>query len=330
MNVAVFSSHAFELPFLERANQGRHTLRLLEPRLSEQTAMLARDCQAVSIFVTDRASRATLEILHQQGVQYLTLRSAGFNHVDLEAARALGFRMARVPAYSPYSIAEHTVALMLALNRKLVRAHNRVRELNFSLNGLMGFDMHGKTVGVIGTGKIGAAVVRILHGFGCRILAQDLYEDPGLKADCQVTYTDCDTLCRESDIITLHVPLTPETHYLINQQRIANMKQGVMLINTSRGALVNTAAVIAGLKSRKIGYFGMDVYEEEEGLFFEDHSEDILMDDKIARLMTFNNVLITSHQAFLTDTALTNIAETTVYNLDCFEKGVECENEILI
>ena len=233
-----------------------------------------------------------------------------------------------MPAYSPYAIAEHTMALILALNRKLIKAHNRVREQNFSLNGLTGFDLNGKTVGVIGTGKIGSVLIKILHGFGCNILAQDINEDPNMIDKYGVIYTDCATLCKHSDIISLHIPLKVSTKHLIDKEHIALMKPGVMLINTSRGGLVDTKAVIEGLKTKKIGYFGIDVYEEEEGLFFEDHSEDILQDDVIARLMTFNNVLITSHQAFLTKTALTNIAETTIYNIDCFENGKVSGNEV--
>jgi len=329
MKVAVYSAHQFEESYLELANANRHELKLLDTKLNIHTAVLAKGCEAVSLFVTDDATAEVLKVLQENGVKFLALRSAGFNHVDLGAATKLGFRLARVPAYSPYAVAEHTVALMLALNRKLIRAHNRVRELNFSLDGLIGFDMHGKTVGVIGTGKIGRAVVRILHGFGCRIIATDQFENDVLKNDYGVVYTDCVTLCRESDIITLHVPLTPETHYLINRNCITSMKSGVMLINTSRGGLVDTKAVIDALKTRHIGHFGMDVYEEEEGLFFEDHSEDILLDDKIARLMTFNNVMITSHQAFMTKTALTNIAQATIYNLNCFEQGAKNENELL-
>jgi len=238
--------------------------------------------------------------------------------------------VARVPAYSPYAIAEHTMALILALNRRLIKAHNRVREQNFSLNGLTGFDLNGKTVGVIGTGKIGSVLVKILHGFGCNILAQDIEESKDLIDKYGVIYSDCATLCKHADIISLHVPLKASTKHLINKEHIALMKSGVMLINTSRGGLVDTKAVIEGLKTKKIGYLGLDVYEEEEGLFFEDHSDDILQDDVIARLMTFNNVLITSHQAFLTETALTNIAETTIYNLDCFDKEILSGNEISV
>ncbi|HBU76653.1 MAG TPA: hydroxyacid dehydrogenase, partial [Muricauda sp.] len=273
-------------------------------------------------------SKNVLKKLKVIGVENIALRSAGFNHVDLAAVTELDIKVARVPAYSPYAIAEHTIALILALNRKLVRAHNRVRDMNFSLNGLTGFDLNGKTVGVLGTGKIGAVLVKILYGFGCKILAYDLEEDKELKEMYGVRFTDCQTLCSESDIISLHVPLTPETRHIISAEQIERMKKGVMLINTSRGALVDTKAVIEGLKSRKIGYFGIDVYEEEEGLFFEDHSDEILQDDVIARLMTFPNVLITSHQAFLTNTALTNIAETTIYNIDCFENGTVSGNEI--
>ena len=330
MKTAIFSTHLFEKEYLQKSNKDQHELLFIDTKLNTQTAQLAKGCSAVSIFVSDQADAEVLAILKKIGVRYLVLRSAGFNHVDLREAKQQGIRIARVPAYSPYAVAEHTIALMLALNRKLIRAHNRVRDLNFSLNGLMGFDMHGKTVGVIGTGKIGKAVVSILHGFGCRILANDLFVDKELIEKFNTTYTDCANLCRESDIITLHVPLTTETHYLIDRDCIASMKPGVMLVNTSRGGLVETKAVIDALKTLQIGYFGMDVYEEEEGLFFEDHSEGILMDDKIARLMTFNNVLITSHQAFMTETALTNIADTTINNLTCFEQGIKNENEITL
>ncbi|HKH59809.1 MAG TPA: 2-hydroxyacid dehydrogenase, partial [Flavitalea sp.] len=253
---------------------------------------------------------------------------AGYNNVNLEKANQLGIRVARVPAYSPYAVAEHAVALMLALNRKLIRASNRVHELNFSLDGLTGFDMNGKTAGLVGTGQIGSVVARILHGFGCKILAVDQVRNEELTEKYEVKYTNYDTLYSESDIITLHVPLLPETRYLINGESMAKMKRGVMLINTSRGGLVNTKDVITGLKSGHIGYFGIDVYEEEAGLFFEDHSEGIVQDDVIARLLSFRNVLITSHQAFLTQTALQNIADTTFYNLDCFARDAVCKNEI--
>ncbi|MTI30077.1 2-hydroxyacid dehydrogenase [Xanthovirga aplysinae] len=329
MKVAVYSIHNFERDFILKANAEKHHLVLLEERLSETTASLAKGCQAICIFTGDKANAAVLESLYKKGVKYLALRSAGFNHVDLNKAKELKMKVTRVPAYSPYAIAEHTVALILALNRKLIRAHHRIMDLNFSLDGLVGFDMNGKTVGIVGTGKIGSVLARILHGFGCRILAHDREENKKLIQDFNVKYTDYQTLLKDSDIVSLHLPLTENTRYLIDEQAIKRMKVGVMLINTSRGGLVNTKAVIQGLKTGHIGAIGLDVYEEEEGLFFEDHSEDILQDDTIARLMTFKNVLITSHQAFLTDTALKNISETTIYNLDCFEKGIQNENEIL-
>lgn len=329
MKVATYSTHRFEKEYLLQANKGKHELLLLEARLSIQTAGLGKGCEAVSMFVNDDGSKEVLQRLAALGVKYLVLRSAGFNNVDIKAAHGLGMRIARVPEYSPYAVAEHTVALMLALNRKLVRAHNRIREQNFSLDGLTGFDMNGKTVGIIGTGKIGSLVAKILHGFGCRLLAFDKYENEEIKQQYQLEYTDCMSLCRQSDIITLHTPLDEQSKYLINASCISSMKPGVMLINTSRGGLINTNDVIQALKKGHIGYLGIDVYEEEEGLFFEDHSEHILQDDTIARLMTFRNVLITSHQAFLTDTALHNIAETTTYNLDCFEQNIAFNNELI-
>lgn len=328
MKTAFYSTHKFERDFLLQAAGDQHELVLLEPVLSLATAPLAAGCEAVCIFVNDDGSAPVLEKLAALGVKYIALRSAGFNHVDIQVAHALGMRIARVPEYSPYAVAEHTVALILALNRKLVRAHNRIRDLNFSLDGLTGFDLHGKTVGIIGMGKIGKIVGQIMFGFGCKIIAFDRYPDNEWAKTYAATYVSIDELCRESDIISLHAPLTPETEYIVNKQSIARMKKGVMLINTSRGRLINTLDVTEGLKSGQIGYLGLDVYEEERGLFFEDHSSDIVQDDVISRLITFANVLITSHQAFLTDTALKNIAATTMYNLDCFVKGEKGVNEL--
>lgn len=328
MKVAVFDTHKFEKEYLLEANGEKNELKLLDTYLTVDTVELANGYDAISIFTEDDASEKVLDKLKKLGVKFIVLRSAGFNNVDIAHAKKLGIRVARVPEYSPYAVAEFTVAVMLSLNRKLTRTHYRIMEMNYSLDGLVGFDMHGKTVGIVGTGKIGRVVVKILHGFGCRLLAYDVVEDPELIEQYGLIYTDLDTLCHQSDIITLHAPLTAQTHHMINERRIVRMKNGVMLINASRGALVNTKDVIDGLKSKHIGYFGMDVYEEEKGLFFEDHSEDILEDDQIARLMAFNNVFISSHQAFLTDTALKNIAKTTIENLDCLEKGEACENEI--
>ncbi len=328
MKTAIFSTHKFEKDYLIKANNGKHELLFIDVPLSLATTGLAEGCEAVSLFVNDDASKSVLEKLAKLGVKYMVLRSAGFNNVDLKAAASLAIRVSRVPEYSPNAVAEHTIALMLALNRKLIQAHNRISELNFSLDGLIGFDMHNKTAGIIGLGKIGKLVAQILHGFGCKLLAYDTVNDQEWASLYDVTYTDVDSLCRQSDIISLHLPLSDQTKYIINKERIDTMKKGVMLINTGRGGLIHSKDVINGLKAGQIGYLGLDVYEEEKGLFFEDHSEDILQDDVIARLMSFQNVLITSHQAFLTDTALQNIAETTMHNLECFEKNSTCENEL--
>jgi len=328
MKIAVFSTYKFERSYLETAFNSRYDVKYIVPGLSADTAALAEGKDALSIFVNDDASAEVLRILSKMGIKYLALRSAGYNNVDLAEAKKLNIKVAHVPEYSPFAVAEHTVALMLALNRKLIRAHNRIMDQNFALDGLVGFDMHGKTVGIIGGGKIGQIVAKILYGFGCRILVNDKYENAELKNKYNARYTDLTSLYQQSDIITLHAPLTPETKYLINEAAISSMKKGVMLINTSRGGLVNTMEVINALKSGQIGHVGLDVYEEESNLFFEDHSEDILNDDVIARLITFKNVLITSHQGFLTDTALKNIAQTTAFNLECFEKNILCPNEL--
>lgn len=328
MRVAFFSAHQFERRFLETANRVPHDLVFLPVRLDRQTVELAAGSDAVCLFVNDDGSAEILERLAELGIRFIALRSAGYNHVDLVRAHELGMRVAYVPEYSPYAVAEHTVALMLALNRKLIRANSRVREMNFSLDGLVGFDMRGRTVGIVGTGRIGRAVARILHGFGCALLGYDPFPNPEVESEFGLQYVDMETLSRLSDIVTLHLPLTPETRYIIGAPMIANMKPGVMLINTSRGGLVDTRAVIQGLKTGRIGYLGLDVYEEEAGLFFEDRSDDILQDDVIARLMTFPNVLITSHQGFLTDTALTNIADTTFAALDAWSAGQRPEHEL--
>ena len=328
MKIAFFSSHEFEHQSIIEANNDKHNLVFIAMALSEKTIHLAKECQAICIFVNDKTDAEILKKLQKIGIKFIALRSAGFNHIDLVAAKNLGFKLARVPEYSPFSVAEHSIALMLALNRKLIHAHNRINELNFSLDGLVGFDMHNKTVGIIGTGKIGQQMAKIIHGFGCKIVAYDVVENENLKCNYAVTYVHLNTVFTNSDIITLHIPLSSKTKYIINKKTIDMMKKGVMLINTSRGALIDTAAVIEGIKSEKVGYFGMDVYEDESGLFFEDHSQSVLQDDIFARLMRFQNVLITSHQAFLTQTSLQNIAATTIHNLDCFEKNTVSGNEL--
>lgn len=329
MKVAVFSTKSYDRDFLTVANYDHeHTLVFFEPRLSYETALLARNFPAVCLFVNDMADAILLDRLASHGTRLLALRCAGFNNVDLAAAARLGIRVVRVPAYSPYAVAEHAVGLMLTLNRKLHKAYNRVREGNFALDGLLGFDFYGRTVGIIGTGRIGQVVARIMHGFGCRLLAYDVYQSPECLA-LGAEYVPLPTLLAQSDIITLHCPLMPQTHHLVNAETIAQMKRGVVLINTSRGALIDTEAVIAGLKSQKIGALGLDVYEQESELFFEDLSASIIQDDLFERLMTFPNVIVTGHQAFFTKDALQNIAETTLSNITDIDQGKPCPNEVM-
>lgn len=321
MKVAVFSAKAFEKPYLEAANQQHHhELVFFETALNEQTVIMATGFPTVSCFVTDTLSAPVLTMLAKNGTRLIALRSAGFNHVDLPSAQSAGLTVARVPAYSPYSVAEFAVGLILSLNRKIYRAYNLVREHNFLLTNLLGFDLHGKTVGIIGTGKIGSVFAKIMHGFGCNLLAYDPYPNE-MCLSMDVRYVTLDELCQQSDIISLHCPLSNETHYVINEKTIARMKPGVMLINTGRGALLDTKAIIQALKKRIIGYLGIDVYEEEEKLFFQDLSNEVIQDDIFTRLQTFPNVIITGHQAFFTQEALTNIAMTTLSNISAFEHG---------
>jgi D-lactate dehydrogenase len=329
LKIAVFDTHSYDRHALDSANvRYRHELTYFELRLTTQTAALAAGYPAVCPFVNDRVDAPALEALRAGGTTMIALRSAGYNHVDLEAAARLGVVVARVPEYSPYAVAEHTVGLVLALNRRLHRAHNRVREANFSLDGLVGFDLHGKVFGIVGTGRIGSVVARIMHGFGCRLLAFDGRPDERLSAELHVRYVDLRTLFQEADVISLHVPLTPSTRHLIDAAALAQMKQAVMLVNTGRGALVDTRSLIDGLKRGKIGGAALDVYEEEEGLFFRNLSDEVLQDDVLARLLTFPNVLITAHQAFLTHEALANIAETTLANVRAYERGEALVNEV--
>ncbi|MCQ4306438.1 2-hydroxyacid dehydrogenase [Pseudomonas stutzeri] len=320
MRIAVFSTKPYDRRFLEQANQAHgHELVYLDPRLTAETAALAAGFRCVCAFVNDRLDREVLQLLQANGTELIALRSAGFNHVDLPEARRLGMTVVRVPAYSPHAVAEHAVALLLSLNRMTFRAYNRVREGNFSLDGLLGFDLCGKTVGVVGTGEIGLIFSRIMRGFGCKVLASDPF--PKADAEALVQYVPLETLLAGADIISLHCPLTPQTDHLIDAQAIARMKDGVVLINTGRGRVVDTKAVIDALKSGKIGRLGLDVYEEEEQLFFQDLSQGVISDDTFMRLTTFPNVLITGHQAFFTTEALTNITETTLANISAFERG---------
>ena len=330
MRVAVFDSHAYEREPFTRANADHgHRLTFLEPRLTAQTAGLAANHQAACAFVNDRVDEAALITLRDAGVRLVALRSAGYNHVDLAAAARLGIRVARVPEYSPHAVAEHAVALVLALDRKLHRAHARVREWNFSLDGLVGFDLHGKTTGIIGTGRIGRVAARIFRGFGCRVLAHDAVPDERLAAELGLRYVDLPELWPAADVISLHVPLTPATHHLIDDQALAAMKRGVLIVNTGRGALIDSRALIAALKSGQVGAAGLDVYEEEEGIFFQDLSDKVLQDDVLARLLTFPNVLVTAHQAFLTREALDAIARVTLANVTAFARGEPLVNEVV-
>lgn len=328
MTTTFFSTKSYDQRHFEEANrEARHELVFHEAKLNPHTAALAADCRAVCAFVNDDLGGETLHQLHAHGVEFIAMRCAGFNNVDLSTARDLGLTVVRVPAYSPHAVAEHTLGLLLALNRRLHRAYNRVRDGNFSLQGLAGFDIHGLTVGVVGTGVIGLEVARLFHGFGCKLLCHDVRENPEVT-ELGAQYVELDHLFRESDIITLHCPLLEATHHLIDADAVSTMKDGVTLLNTSRGGLIDTIAVIDGLKSGKIGNLGIDVYEEEDNLFFEDQSASVLQDDVFARLLTFPNVLITGHQAFLTRNALTQIAETTLSNLDQLQAGEDCPHEV--
>ncbi|GAB3335287.1 2-hydroxyacid dehydrogenase [Larkinella ripae] len=328
MKVTFFSSKPYDITFFEQTNADfGFQLRFLKVPLDETTAGLVTDSPVVCLFVNDRANAAVIRQLAQQGVRLIALRCAGFNNVDLEAAQHHGLQVMRVPAYSPHSVAEHTLALMLALNRKTHRAYNRVKEGNFALDGLMGFDLFGQTVGLLGLGKIGKVTARILSGFGCRVVAFDLVEDEEAHR-IGIEYVSLAELLHQSDILSLHCPLTPQTHHIINPDTLRLMKKGVMLINTGRGALIDTQAVIESLKSGQVGYLGLDVYEEESHLFFEDLSNTIIQDDTFMRLLTFPNVLITGHQAFFTRNALQGIALTTCQNIQAFAEGRASGNEV--
>lgn len=328
MRIAFFGTKSYDRSYFEAANaRFGHDIHFFEPRLTPQTVRLALDFPVVCVFVNDDVGSTTLSQLALQGTKLVALRCAGFNNVDLHAARQHGIRVVRVPAYAPDGVAEFAVGLLLTLNRKIHKAYNRVRENNFTIDGLDGFNLAGKTVGVIGTGKIGAIFCRIMHGFGCKLLTYDVMQNPDCL-DLGTKYVALEQLFAEADVISLHCPLLPSTKHIINQAAIEKMKPGVFLINTSRGGLIDTVAVIAGLKSQKIGGLAIDVYEEEEGVFFEDQSAHGLKDDVLARLITFPNVIVTGHQAFLTREALTNIADTTLENIRAFEKGEPLVNRV--
>lgn len=325
--IAFFGAKPYDIASFDKVNeQYGYDIRYFKGHLNANNVMLTAGADVVCIFVNDTADAAVIDALVKNGVKLLALRCAGFNNVDLEAAKGR-MPIVRVPAYSPYAVAEYTLALMLSLNRKIHRAYWRTRDGNFSLIGLMGFDMHGKTAGIIGTGKIARILIHILKGLGMRILANDLYPDEAFAREEGFEYVPLDVLYRESDIISLHCPLTDQTRYLINDDSIARMKKGVMIINTGRGQLIHTNALIEGLKEKKISAAGLDVYEEEGDYFYEDKSDKIIDDDVLARLLSFNNVIVTSHQAFFTKEAMHNIAETTMQNIEAFREG-RLQNEV--
>lgn len=328
--IAFFGAKPYDIASFDKVNEKyNYDIRYYKGHLNPNNVVLTQGVDAVCIFVNDTADAIVIDAMVDNGVKLLALRCAGFNNVDLKAAKGK-LPVVRVPAYSPYAVAEYSLALMLSLNRKIHRAYWRTRDGNFSLNGLMGFDMHGKTIGIIGTGKIAKILIRMLKGFGMRILAYDLYPDLKFAEEEGFSYVSLDELYRESDIISLHCPLTDQTKYMINKDSIGKMKDGVMIINTGRGQLINTNDLIEGLKEKKIAAAGLDVYEEEGEYFYEDKSDKIIDDDVLARLLSFNNVIVTSHQAFFTREALHNIAETTLQNIDDFRHHRPLVNEVIL
>jgi len=328
MKVLVYSAKDFEIPYLVEANSKKHKLTFIKDSLSSETAIKSIGYEAISIFSADVASMIIIEKLKDFGVKYITLRSVGYDNVNLKVASKLGIRVANVPAYSPYAIAEHAVSLLLALNRRLIVSNQRVKHFNFDLNHLIGFDLNNKTIGIIGTGNIGSVMIKIMYGFGCKLLAYDIDENEELIKKYDVKYLPLEDLSKQADIISLHVPLNKSTHHLINKHLIKQMKPGVTIINTARGSVINTKDVIDGLRNKTIGGLGIDVYENEKGVFFKDHTQDIITDEMLIQLNSMPNVLITGHHAFLTKEALTKIAETTIYNLDYWNEDRETENEL--
>ncbi|PRP74305.1 D-lactate dehydrogenase [Planoprotostelium fungivorum] len=339
MKITVFSAKSWDREYLPKANQDKHELKFVPSRLDVDHAELAKGSEAVCLFVNDDGGKESLGALNKLGIKLVLMRCAGFNNVDLEEAKSLGMQVMTVPGYSPYAVAEHAVALILSLNRKIHKSYNRVRENNFELTGLLGFDIHGKTVGVLGTGKIGQVFAGIMKGFGVKLIGYDKFKSDQLVKDTGLEYVELDELFAQSDIISVHLPLLKDTKYIINNKAIEKMKKGnvstsashltspdVMIVNTSRGALIDTKAVIAGLKKGQIGHLGLDVYEEEESLFYEDNSGKVLQDDTFARLLTFPNVLITGHQAFFTREAQENICSTTMQNAEDFLSGKKTDN----
>ncbi|MBM1106593.1 2-hydroxyacid dehydrogenase [Aurantibacter crassamenti] len=328
MKLLVYSAKEFEIPFLNQANNNRHKITYLKDALDSETAIKAANFNAVSIFSGDDANGIVLEKLWDLGVKYIVIRSTGFNNIQIKPAYQLGFKIANAPNYSSHAIAEHATGLLLALNRKLILADKQVHQSNFLLDDLMGFNLHGKTVGIIGTGSIGSVMAKIMHGFGCKIIAHDLKPNIDLVELCNVKYTSFEEVCRQADIITLHIPLSYENHQLISEKQFSLMKKNVILINTSRGAIIEHKSLIQALEQQLIAGYGADVYEKEKGIFFRDHSKNGIKDGQLNRLLSFSNVLLTPHQGFVTVEALESIANITIQNLNEFEENKTCQNEI--
>lgn len=325
MKIAFFGTKEYDEKHFSKQYEN-HIIRFLKPRLSEETAIMAKGFDAVCAFVNDDLSDKVIHLLSENGVKFILMRCAGYNNVDLKATKEVGITVVRVPAYSPEAVAEHAASLMLASNRKIHKAYNRVRENDYSLVGLSGLNLYGKTAGIIGTGKIGIAMIRICKGFGMNVLAYDPYPNENLASEYNFTYVELDELYEKSDVISLHCPLFDENYHMINKESISKMKTGVILVNTSRGGLIDTEDLISGIKEGKFHAVGLDVYEEENGLVFDDLSNTILEHTTTARLLSFPNVILTSHQGFLTSEALEAIAEVTMDNADKLEVGAECKN----
>jgi D-lactate dehydrogenase len=328
MKVFVYSSHRFEKPFLEKLAGNKHELFYSPYALNSNTAKLAQGCQAISIFTSCDASAEVLEKLHDYGIRFIALRCVGFNNIDLDKAKTLGIKVANVPVYSPYSVAEHAVALLMALNRKIVLGQKLMKKNDFSLDELIGFDLHGKTVGIVGTGRIGSAFANIMKGFGCKLLGYDSIENKELISQTNINYTSLEELCRQSDVISVHCPLNTKNKYMFNKSNFSIMRKGVFFINTARGSIVNTNDLIQAIENKTIGAAGLDVYENEKDIFFRNHLNNVIIDDLFNKLRSFPNVLITGHQAFLTNEALTGIAETTFRNINDWETKGSSENDL--
>jgi len=328
MKTLVYSIHDFDKPFLERTAKDKHELIFTEKQLNESTVNLSDGCEAVALFTSDNASADVLEKLSALGVKYIALRSVGYDHVDIPKARSLGIKLANVPAYSPYAIAEHAVALLMALNRKIVLGQSLMRQNDFRLDKLLGFDLHHKTIGIIGTGKIGAAFAKIMNGFGCNLLGYDIEINKELIEQTNISYTTIEDLSKRADVISIHCPLNADTKYLFNKNLFSLMKKGVILINTARGGILNTKDLMEAMDNGTVGAAGLDVYENEKPIFFHNRRDKIMEDELFEKLRSYSSVLITGHQAFLTNEALQGIANTTIANLDAFSENINSGNEI--